>query len=637
MDCQGADLDMPKKPGIDYFSPGADKDFEYPPCVDLSLIPDAKLVFYNSIQVAPGMPPPKVQVQQRINKGSCSGKDGGKYGSITIEGIFACCSPEEKISSREELLDLFSVDCGTIRVDSNIFEHVRVRQVSVSSSNYLGNVPYTISLDWVDQEYGVAFEVENLSSIIIAEEDEEKVTVTHSVSAQSSSKGECADCTCDISAATAWVLEEISETCPSPTTIKIPKNPLSETLNCPNIEENVDLSSCSHSISKTWFIYKNIVKEDDWDDNNSVTSTYCKTISEGKNQRQTINHSGNLTYNLVPSCQNPHDPKYMEVLEEILEGVFEKYQAYSSKVDERNITKSESPPSIQWSITFLPDPVEDERGKTIDDYCMSASVSGDGVVSISVNGVLKANENYPFSTVSRNCKCEAVQEAWDPTKYFPLAEEFYTRFKSQLGESLLRRLMGPCYDLAKLNPNPEQENDKEGKDDCSKSYSFVFTDKPEISREWNYSVDVTDPIERVTVNPLLNLDQDNTYKFCVVKTNEFSEGRVTVNGQRRQDCPDDPEWDKDAVALTLAQNILPDVDLLEIDDHCNTKTVYEYGKEHPSSFQKSFRFEHKDACQSGAKDFAIRKGSVFAVSRNEEVGSTKITKDSHSKKKKNLE
>lgn len=626
-----------RHPGFNYQSPAADKDIEYPPCVDLSLIPNAKLVFYNGSAVAPNMPPPKIQVKQTINKGSCSGKDGIKYGSIIIEGIFACCEPEEKIAAREQLLTLFSDDCGTIEVDSNVFEHVRVKQVSVSSSNYLGNVPYSITLDWVDQNYGNAFEVENLTSTIVAEEDEEKVAVTHTVSAQTSSRGKCEDCTCDIKPATDWVLEEISDTCPKPATIKIPKNPLSETLNCPNIEENVDLSSCTHTLSKTWFIYKNIVQEDDWDDNNSVTSTYCKTISEGKNQRQTINHSGTLTYNLVPSCEDPHDPKYMEVLEEILEGVFEKYQAYSANVDERNITKSESPPAIQWSITFLPDPIEDQRGKTVDDYCMSAAVTGDGVVTISINGTLRANENYPFATVSRNCKCEAVEEAWDPTKYFPLAEEYYTRFKSSLGEALLKRLMGPCFEDAKLNPNPEQENEKEGKDDCSKSYSFVYTDKQEFDREWNYTIDITDPIERISVSPLLNLDAANTYRFCVVKTNEFSEGRVTINGQRRKDCPDDPIWDKDAVAKTLAQNVLPGLDLLEVNDHCNTETIYEKGREHPSRFQKTFRFEHKDACESGEADINLRKGSVFAVSRNEEVGTTEITKESHAKKKKTIE
>jgi len=629
---------MAKKthPGFNYQSPGADRNLEYPPCVDLSLIPNAKLVFYNDMPLGEGMPPPKVQFKQTIQKGSCSAKDGVKYGTITIDGIFACCEAEEKIAARDQLLAMFASDCGSIRIDNNVFDNIRVKQVSVSSSNYLGNVPYSIVLDWVDKDYGTGFKVENLTSSIIADEDEEKVTVSHVVSAQSSGSGECVDCNCDITEATNWVLNEISDTCPVPTTIRIPKNPLSQTLNCPNIEENVDLASCSHSITKTWVIYKNIVTEDDWDDNKSVSSTYCKTISEGRNQRQTINHSGTLTYNLIPSCENPHDPKYMEVLEKILKSTFKKYDAYGAKVDERNITKSESPPSIQWSITFLPDPVEDVRGKTIDDYCFSASISGDGVVSINVNGVLRANENYPFATVSRNCKCEAVEEAWNPSKYFPLAEDFYERFKAQLGEKVLKRLMGPCHLYAKLNPNPENENEKEGKDDCSKTYSFLFTDKKEMDREWDYTIDITDPIEKVNISPLLNLDATNQYRFCVIKTTEFSEGRVTINGQRRQDCPDDPVWDKDAVAKTLAQNVLPGIDLREADDHCNTDTIYQKGKEHPSRFSQSFVFEHVDACQSGASDINIRKGSVFAISRNEEVGSTKITKESHAENKKKL-
>ncbi len=620
-------------------SPGGDKDLEYPGCVDLSLIPDAKLVFYNEEQVAPGMPPPEVHVKQTINNGSCSGKDAGKYGVISINGIFACCEPEDKINAREELLTLFSTDCGSLRVDENIFENVRVKQVSVGSSNYLSNVPYSVTLDWVDSEYGSAFLVQNLSSVVVAEEDDEKVSVTHTVSAQASNSGECQDCTCDISEATKWVLAEIAESCPAPATISIPKNPLSETLNCPNIEETVDLASCSHTLSKTWNIYKNIVTEDDWDDNHSVTSTYTKTISEDRNQRQTITHNGTLTYNMVPSCENPHDPKYMEVLEGILEKVFEKYDAYSAQVDERNITKSESPPSISWSITYLPDPIEDKRGQTIDEYCMSAAISNDGVTTITINGTLRANENYPFATVSRNCKCEAVEEDWDPEKYFPLANEYYKRFKGHFGDSIMKKLMGPCYEEVSLNPNAETDTVKEGKEDCSKSYTFVFTDKKELDREWNYTVDISDPIERVNISPLLNLDSSGTgYKFCVVKTNEFSEGRITINGARTQDCPDDPIWDKDAVAKTLAQNVMPGFDLVEVDDHCNIETVYEIGKEHPSRFSKSFKFEHAESCKSGVENprSVERVGSVFAVSRNEEVGDTKITKESHAKKKKKL-
>jgi len=625
-----------RRPGFDFQSHGADVDFEYPPCVDLSLIKNAKLVFFNGNQVAPDMPPPEVHVSQTINNGSCSGKDAGKYGVVTLNGIFACCEPEEKIAARESLLALFAKDCGTLEVDQNIFENVRVRQVSVGSSNYLDNVPYSVTLDWIDENYGSAFLVQNISSVVSAQEDDDKVSITHTVSAQASNSGDCEDCTCDMTEPTKWVLGEISDAPPVPATISIPKNPLSETLNCPNIEESIDLASCTHTLSKTWVLYKNIVTEDDWDDNKSVTSTYVKTISEDRNQRETINHSGTLTYNMSPSCENPHDPKYMEVLEDILKTVFEKYDAFSSKVDERNITKSESPPSISWSITFLPDPIEDERGKTIDEYCMSAAMSRDGVTTITLSGNLRANENYPFATVSRNCKCEAVEEAWDPAKYFPIASEYYQRFKGHFGQDIMKKLMGPCFEQSELNPNLENENVREGKEDCSKNYSFTWTDKKEMDREWNYTVDITDPIEKVNITPLLNIDSG--YRFCVVKSNEFSEGRVTINGQRTQDCPDDPIWDKDAVAKTLAQNALPGYDLFEVDDHCNTETIYAFGKEHPSRFSKTFKFEHASACQSGKvkpTEFD-RVGSIFAVSRNQEVGTTQITKESHSKNKKKL-
>ncbi len=624
--------------GESYSSISGDDGFQYPPCVDLGLFPAAKQATWNNNIVAPDMPPPTITVKQSINKGSCSGKDAGKYGSVTIEGILACCSPEEKIEAREQLLKLFSEDCGTLEVDGNVFEHVRVQNISISSSAYITNVNYTVSLAWVDKNYGTAFEVENPSSIISADEDEEKITVTHTVTASVSNFGECPDCTCDISKATNFVLSNISDECPTPATITFPKNPMSETLNCPNIEESVDLSNCVHSMSKTWFIYKHVVEADDEDGNKNVTSTYCKTISEDRNQRETITHSGSFTYNMSPSCEDPHDPKFMAVLEKLLEKRIEKYEGYGAEVDERSITKSESPPSIQWSITFLPDPVEDKRGPTLDEYCMNSSISGDGIISITVSGNLRANENYPFATVSRNCKCEAVAEAWDPNKYFPIAVEFYKRFKTYFSDDAIKRLLGPCFEEGHLNPNAEKENVREGKEDCSKQYSFTWSDRKELDREWDYTVNITDPIESVSVEPMLNLDGSGDPKFCVIKSNNFADGRLSISGQKSQDCPDDPVWDVDAVARTLAENILPGVDLIELDERCTTETSHEIGKKHPSQFSKNYRFEHELSCVGGrlenAKD---RIGSDATVSRNQNLGATKITKTSHAEKKKKLE
>ncbi|NDG51757.1 MAG: hypothetical protein EBY39_01865 [Flavobacteriia bacterium] len=624
--------------GESYGIISGDDAFQYPPCVDLELFPSAKQAQWNGNVIAPDMLPPTITVKQLINKGSCSGQDAGKYATLSIDGILACCDSDEKVSAREALLELFSTDCGTLEVDGNTFEHVRVKGVSVSSSSYITNVSYSITLEWVDPEYGTAFKIENPSSIISADEDDEKITVSHNVSASVSNFGECPDCTCDITEATEWVLGNISEECPKPATINFPKNPMSDTLNCPNIEESVDLANCTHSMTKTWFIYKNVVEPDDGDDNKNVTSTYCKTISEDRDQRQTITHSGTFTYNMSPSCEDPHDPKFMKVLETLLEKRLNKYEGYGADVDERSITKSENPPSIQWSITFLPDPVEDKRGKTIDEYCLSSSISGDGIVSITINGTLRANENYPFTTVSRNCKCEAVEEAWDPEKYFPLANEFYSRFRTYFSEDMIKILLGPCFERGSLNPNTEQENLREGKEDCSKNYSFTWSDKKELDREWDYTVNITDPIENVSIEPMLNLDQSGEPKFCVIKSNNFNDGRLSISGQKSQDCPDDPEWDVDSVARTLAENILPGVTLIELDQRCTTETSHEVGKKHPSQFSKNYRFEHELSCVDGrvsnAKD---REGSDATVSRNQNLGSTKIDQTSHAKKKRSLD
>lgn len=540
--------------------------------------------FFNGAQIAPGMPPPLVTLTEDVDSGSCSGYDARKSVNIRVEGELVCCDSDQKISVREALLSQFSNSCGNFSAGGNSYDDAKVQGIDISQSHYRDNVSYSISLLWVDPSYpnAVIAKISNPSSVISADEDDQKVTIKHSVSAQAAENVACGDCACDIGPVKAWVSGEISQSAPSPNSIQLPQNRGGDTLNCSDISEEVNLGDCSYSITKTWVIAKKPVSVEDNDGNDNITATRCHTVSYDRNQKKTDSYTGTITYvGASVSCDDPNDPKFMTEVEDVLNAEIARISG-KGKVTSKSITKSE-PASANYSIEFAPDPDSDIRGKTLDEYNISTSFGTDGIITVTVSGSLKANQNYPYSTVSRNCKCEAVEKAWEEGKYKGIADKAYNEIKEYLNDDIIMKLVGPCFDIAgALNPEATSESIKEGKQDCSKNYSFTWDNRKQIDAEWDYSVTINRPIEQVSIKPLLNGG------FCVIEGDE-DEGTISVNGRRSQDCPDDPEWDKDQVALEIAQGFLPEEDLEEDQEGCVTTIETPVGPK-TSEFSKSFTY-----------------------------------------------
>jgi len=540
--------------------------------------------FFKGVQIAPGMPPPLVTLTEDVDAGSCSGYDARKSVDIRLEGELVCCDPDQKISVRESLLSQFEDSCGTFSVGANSYENAKVQSIDISQSHYRDNVSYTINLLWVDPNYPdpVTAKISNPSSVISADEDDEKVTIKHKVSAQAAENVECDECDCDIAPVKAWVMGEISASAPTPNSIQLPKNRGGDTLNCPDINEEVDLGACSYSITKTWVIAKKAVSVEDNDGNDNISTTRCHTTSYDRNQKKTESYTGTITYiGASVSCDDPDDPKFMKEVETVLNAEIARIEA-KGNVTSKSITKSE-PATANYSIEFAPDPDEDTRGETLDDYSVSTSFGTDGIITVTVSGSLKYNQNYPYTTVSRNCKCEAVEKAWNEAKYKTIADKAYQDIKQYLNEDIIKKLVGPCLERSNgLNPEPNSESVKEGREDCSKNYSFTWDDKKQLDAEWDYSATINRPIEQVSIKPLLNGG------FCVIEGDE-DEGTITVNGRRSQDCPNDPEWDTDKVALEIAQDLLPGEDLREGEEGCVTTIETPVGPK-TSEFNKTFKY-----------------------------------------------
>ena len=99
-----------------------------------------------------GQPPPLIKISENIDKAGCSG--GSRVISIDISGELVCCDPQESIKNADDLIDAFSESCGDISAGGYSYKGARVNSFDVSSSSFVGKVPYSASLTWTDPDYG---------------------------------------------------------------------------------------------------------------------------------------------------------------------------------------------------------------------------------------------------------------------------------------------------------------------------------------------------------------------------------------------------------------------------------------------------------------------------------------------------
>jgi len=525
-----------------------------------------------------GQPPPLIKISENIDKAGCSG--GSRVISIDISGELVCCDPQESINNADYLIDAFSESCGDISAGGYSYKGARVSSFDVSSSSFVGKVPYSASLTWTDPDYGDGAVTDRVNSIQSSQNDE-TVTITHTVSARgSTSMEDCNACNCSMSEVEEWVSSNISEDSapPSPQTLKLPNNPEATGSDCPVVTERRDDNTCFFEITKVWTIQRNL---------NLTSSSYgadikvskCTETSEDENGKQTITISGNISFEGSSACEEDCDGA-SEKVKSAMEA--EKSAAIASRSGRKASVSYSfsdgSSPSANYTVTFSPEPDNsDEEVK--DSFSVSVSFGTDGVGTVTVNGSVTANQQKA-KTVSENCLCEIVDANFKGEGAAKgNAVEYYNAVKEKLGDAL-QKLQGPCAEQNQLGANPESsdEGDCEG---GSKSYSYSWTDKDEKDAQWNYSVNVTRPVEKVSIQNTIGGG------YCVTRTGQYEDGTVSVSGSRSQNCPDDPDFNTDAIALELAQAYSGSNDL-KVGEDCN-KTVT--GNQEENTFDKSFTFE----------------------------------------------
>lgn len=574
--------------------------------LDLEDFPEIKKSSFNGQIIADGMPPPKVTITENIDKGGgCSNVDGEKSVTISISGELICCDPQGKIDAREDLLSQFSVPCGDFEVDENIFENSQVKSIDVSSSNYRDNVGYSISLLWVDPDFPDTDmgKIANPSNTIQASEDDETVTITQTVSAQAAkntSCGESAACECSMSDVEAWVDGQISSSAPTPMTIKIPSG---DGGNCYEEETERDESNCSYSITRTWRINK---KSSDDEDDKDLEVNQCRTVSTNYRYNKdneyisevSYSYDGDVSWNSTTNCEEGCEEgesedddgsalsKVTSKLDSLIDSILSLHNREPSSIS-RTVTESESP-SGSYSISFEPPPedeeTDDDSPPGIKDSCnISASLNSDGIITVTVSGTFSADLENREDGDCRTA-CELVNENWDESKYSGKAQTTYNKFKEALGPDVLSKFQGDCASSQQLNPEAVNSSVSEDSSDCSKSYSFTYSDviEPNPSQKgWSYSASVTKPMNSITIEPLLNGG------YCVTRGPE-KEGTINVSGSREAGCTEEGEsFDADAEALRFASSILPGEDLREESGGCQTSNS-DGGA--PSSFNKTYKY-----------------------------------------------
>ncbi len=565
--------------------------------IDISEFPEAKKSIFGGEIIADGHPPPVVSINENIESGNCSGFNAEKAVTININGELVCCDPEGKLDAKDELLEQFSVACGDFEVDGHTFENCRVQNVDVSSSHYRDNVPYSISLLWVDPDFPEDGngEVDNPQSSIQASEDDERVTITHTVSAVAAANTPCEEdeeCGCELDGVIAWVESEISDEVPLPKTISLPDNPEGDGANCYDEDIEQDDANCSYSISRTWTLLKKPAKLDAEDYGNNIVVKKCRTNTENSRFKDgeyitetTLSYNGNVSWEGSARCEEDCDKALGEVKQVLNKIVDDILGTVDREPSTLSVTTTDSrPPSGNYSITFNPPADEDPDSPEgiNDERNVSVSMGEDGIITVVASGTLGIDGSYRLRTEDCRSKCEIINDAWDASKYPAIAKKVYNSFRSALGTELLEKLQGECSETPVLNPEPTSSSFSQDEDTCEINYSYTFTDAVEQSEHegWSYTVTVTKPIDSVSISPLLNGG------FCVIRGAK-KEGTINVSGQREQSCEDDPEFDLDKEAFRIASGILPGEDLREEDTGCTTTRN---GDDRTTSFNKTYKY-----------------------------------------------
>lgn len=527
-----------------------------------------------------GQPPPLIKIKENIEEAGCSG-GGSRIINIDISGELVCCDPSGNIEAADSLQEMFESDCMDFSAGGYSFENARVNSLEIASSTFIGKVPYSASLTWTDPDYGDG-SVTQPSNSVQSVQNDDTVTITHTVSATGGpNKEDCDECGCNMSDVEDFVDGLISDddSPPSPKTFSIPKNPNTSGTDCPTVTEKKDEESCFYSITKVWTIRRNLdLNASSYGDDIKVTK--CTETSEDENGKETIKISGSISFDGSIACDVDCQASLKKV-EDALEA--EKNIALSSiSGREANVSFSfseGSSPSGNYTVTFPPEP-DDSGDDTKDSASISVSFSNDGIGTVTVSGSLTANQQK-LKTVSENCLCEVVDAAFKgEAGAKALAVEYYDTIKGNITDAL-KKIKGPCFAQSQLGNAPETEDVGEC-EGGSLSYSYTWTDKEEKDAQWNYNVNVSRPIEKASIQNTIGGG------YCVTRSGQYSDGSVSVSGSRSQNCPDDPDFNTDAIALELAQKYSGSNNL-KPQDSC-TKTVV--GKQEENTFDKSFKFEH---------------------------------------------
>jgi hypothetical protein len=531
-----------------------------------------------------GQPPPKVDIKEDISEDEgCS--LGTRSYSIQIQGEFVCCDPQQKVSLVNSMLSLQAGSCGDFSGGGLSLKAARLSSLDISSSNYIDNVPYSATILWTDPSYGNGA-ISNPVDSVQAVENDDSVTITHTVSASASLTPEdCQECEdCDIRPVIQFVESKISPDSqpPSPSSFSIPKNPNLKGSDCPTVSEETDSEKCFFSITKVWTIQKKInLYADEYGED--IVVTKCEEESTDENQETTITISGSVSYEASAACELSCSDNLKKVTTALNQEIENAISSRSGR--EHNISKSineGSNPSASYTVTFPPNP-DDSGPNCKNTFNVSVSFGTDGVGTVTVNGSAIANQSK-LKTQSENCLCEAAEDCYDGgAEAKSLAMGYYDIVKSNM-ESTMRALQGPCYESNSLNNNPTDEN----VDDCeggSKNYSFTWKDEEQCDGinnggSWNYSVNVSRPVEIVSIQPTLGGG------YCVVRSGKYTEGTVSVSGGK-ENCPDAKPLDADAESLALAKKF-SGANNLVAQDGCEETVV---GDQEENSFNKSFKWD----------------------------------------------
>ena len=420
-------------------------------------------------------PDPSPSVAISSNPVYLAGNYDYNVGSISLAGIITGDGIVELNSSREEIISNLSSEFKTLKVDNEIYDFVKVEEISFEESDYTTVLPYSVTFSYYEEKvfsdfFGVSNPVDSWSF----QEEDKIVTAIHIVSA----KGIKKDANRPIDNAKSFVnskrQENINNVSAFFTTINASSYVLEGT------SEKIDEALGSYSITDTYRFHEDSAYDFGLSNKIVNCSVSIDTDKESKVKAKVDGTViGGLDENNVSVSDFDFSKAQTIALEYLSESkaTGENYSIADLTADGFSYNINEKANTMGFSFSLVQeDQSQIINGNVLHKYSVDFSISKEkgSFITASVNGSLSyfgVDNPIQAGEEENSARWIAVSSAFNTIDPYAAASTNYNNYKIEVGS---------IYDLSatqSLSPKEKNYNIEKSLKSTTINYSYTYNDK----------------------------------------------------------------------------------------------------------------------------------------------------------------